>query len=350
MDKNTAKEQVVRAGRELVAKRLVARTWGNVSCRCDEHMFVITPSGIGYERLTPDLIVAVDTRDGSYQGDVAPSSEYKMHTAIYSARPDVGFIIHTHQTYATCIGLADLERLAPTPEETKRLGGSIGIAEYAFPGTNKLKENVKKEIAVRGGVVLMKRHGAIAVGDTSDKAFGRANLLEEVAKRAMPGIVYAADEPAATASRPSGGNGHCGAEAEDHIAPYAAAIFARHADVSQILLLNSPSTVAVMDRRRAIPALIDDYAFIVGTDAKVVDPIPEKAAAALSSRSAVFVRGLGALCCAAELSDAEAVMMLVEKNVMALRAAEQYGKIKAIPYWERLLLRQVYVSKYSKKK
>jgi L-fuculose-phosphate aldolase len=116
------------------------------------------------------------------------------------------------------------------------------------------------------------------------------------------------------------------------------------------MLLDTPSVMEVMERRSAIPALIDDFAFIVGTDAKVVDPIPEKVSAALFGRSAVFVKGLGALCCAAEASDAEAIMMLIEKNVMTIRATEQYGKAKAIPYWERLLLRRVYLSKYSKKK
>jgi L-fuculose-phosphate aldolase len=313
-------------------------------------MFVITPSGIGYERLTPELIVPVDAQDGSYHGDVKPSSEYRMHAAIYTARPDVGFIIHTHQTYATCMGLAGPERLAPTPEETERLGGPIGIAGYAFPGTARLKENVQRAIAERGSVVLMKRHGVLAVGDGPDTAFGRANLLEEIAKRAMPEITYAAEAPAAAVSRLTGGDGRRRFADAGGIAPYAAAIFARRADVSHILLLDTPSAIAAMDRRRAVPALIDDYAFIVGQDAKVAPPVPERAAAALSGRSAVFVRGLGALCCAAEPSDAEAVMMLVEKNVMALRAAEQWGKAKAIPYWERLLLRRVYVSKYSKKK
>jgi L-fuculose-phosphate aldolase len=270
-----------------------------------------------------------------------------MHAAIYNARPDISCIIHTHQTYATCMSIADPERLAPTSEETERLGGPIGIAEYAFPGTGKLKDNVKKAIEEKGGVVLMKRHGVIAVGDNPDTAFGRANLLEEVAKRSMPEIDYAAGSPAAAVSRE---NGHDGSEAEERIAPYAAAIFARRSDVSYILLSDTPSVMAVMDKRRAVPALIDDYAFIVGPDAKVAEPIPEKVAAAFGNRSAVFVRGLGALCCAANRSDAEAIMMLIEKNVMAMRAAEQYGKIRPIPYWERLLLRKVYVSKYSKKK
>ncbi|MDR2610631.1 MAG: class II aldolase/adducin family protein [Clostridiales Family XIII bacterium] len=350
MDIIAAKEQVIRAGRELVAKGLVARTWGNVSCRADGDRFAITPSGIGYERLTADLIVAVDVRDGSYQGDVAPSSEHKMHAAIYSARPDVDFIIHTHQTYATCMSIAGPERLAPTAEETERLGGPIGIADYAFPGTGKLKDNVAKAIAEKGGVVLMKRHGVIAVGDNPDTAFARATLLEEVAKREMPGIAYAAGAPAASASRPAGEDGRNGSGADERIAPYAEAIFARRADVSQIVLLDTPSTAAVMDGRRKVPALIDDYAFIVGPDAKVAEPVPEKAAAALGDRSAVFARGLGALCCAAERSDAEAIMMLIEKNVMSLRAAGQYGTARPIPYWERLLLRKVYVSKYSKKK
>ena len=69
-----AKELVVRAGKQLVESGLIARTWGNVSCRVSDTQFVITPSGRAYETLTPEEIVLVNIADLSYDGDVKPSS------------------------------------------------------------------------------------------------------------------------------------------------------------------------------------------------------------------------------------------------------------------------------------
>ena len=67
-----AKELVVRAGKQLVESGLIARTWGNVSCRVSDTQFVITPSGRAYETLTPEEIVLVNIADLSYDGDVKP--------------------------------------------------------------------------------------------------------------------------------------------------------------------------------------------------------------------------------------------------------------------------------------
>ena len=75
MDINKAKEIVVMAGKKLVESGLIARTWGNVSCRVSDTQFVITPSGRAYETLTPEEIVLVNISDLSYEGDIKPSSE-----------------------------------------------------------------------------------------------------------------------------------------------------------------------------------------------------------------------------------------------------------------------------------
>ena len=74
MDIQAAKELVIKAGKEVVASGLIARTWGNISCRVSDTQFVITPSGRPYEGLTPEEIVLVNIADLSYDGDVKPSS------------------------------------------------------------------------------------------------------------------------------------------------------------------------------------------------------------------------------------------------------------------------------------
>ena len=90
-----ARTLVVEAGRRLLERGLVARTWGNISARISEHRFVITPSGLAYETMTPDQLVVVDGRDGSYEGALRPSSERGIHADAY--RPEGrGELRHPH--------------------------------------------------------------------------------------------------------------------------------------------------------------------------------------------------------------------------------------------------------------
>ena len=100
-----AREILVKAGLELVRTGLIARTWGNISARISDEEFIITPSGIPYERLTADMMVKVKISDLSYEGDIKPSSEKGIHAKAYLYRKDVSFIIHTHQTYATALSV-----------------------------------------------------------------------------------------------------------------------------------------------------------------------------------------------------------------------------------------------------
>ncbi len=135
MDILQAKEIVIAAGKKLVETGLIARTWGNVSCRIDEQTFVITPSGKAYESLTPDDIVLVRMDDLSYDGDVKPSSEKGIHAQCYLLRKDCNFVIHTHQSNASIISAlgSDITRLGSkfsdstaTAAPTRDRDGAIG--------------------------------------------------------------------------------------------------------------------------------------------------------------------------------------------------------------------------------
>ena len=100
---NEAKRLVIEAGKKLIENGLIARTWGNVSARISDTQYCITPSGMPYETLTPDKIVVVNIADNSYEGDIKPSTEKKLHSKLYALRPDVDFMIHTHQKAASAI-------------------------------------------------------------------------------------------------------------------------------------------------------------------------------------------------------------------------------------------------------
>lgn len=138
---NLAKHQVIEAGKQLVKENLIVRTWGNVSSRLDDNSFLITPSGRNYFTLTPAEIVEVKIADLSHKGDVKPSSEKRIHAAVYRNFPEINFIIHTHQENASILAASGLEAFQ-LPEPSSLLGRQVPCAPYALPGTRTLQRNV----------------------------------------------------------------------------------------------------------------------------------------------------------------------------------------------------------------
>ena len=98
-----ARRLVIQAGLLLTEKKLIARTWGNISARICDTQFVITPSGRAYDTLKPEDLVKVNIADGSYTASNKPSSECGVHLAAYQLRRDISFVIHTHQFYASAV-------------------------------------------------------------------------------------------------------------------------------------------------------------------------------------------------------------------------------------------------------
>ena len=95
------KEQVYLANMELPKRGLVTYTWGNVSgIDREKGLFVIKPSGVGYDLLKPDDMVVMDLQGNKVEGDLNPSSDTKTHLVLYNAFPGIGGIVHTHSPYA----------------------------------------------------------------------------------------------------------------------------------------------------------------------------------------------------------------------------------------------------------
>ena len=168
-------------GIRLLREGLVARTWGNVSCRLDDELFVITPSGRAYEELAPEDMVVVNTNSLKHEGKVKPSAERKLHAAIYRDRKDVWGVIHTHQTNASVVAAARREVPPILDDQVQLLGPSVRVADYALPSTNKTVRACLKALQGRNAA-LMANHGAVCVGHTLDDAFAAAIVLEKACK------------------------------------------------------------------------------------------------------------------------------------------------------------------------
>jgi L-fuculose-phosphate aldolase len=106
--------------------------------------------------------------------------EHPLHLAIYNARSDVQAVVHTHSTYASALAVLRLPIPQIIDELVFQLGGQVEVADYAFPGSRELADNVVEALGPRNAVLLA-NHGGLAVGSTLDRAYQNALLLERAA-------------------------------------------------------------------------------------------------------------------------------------------------------------------------
>ncbi|MCE2462715.1 MAG: class II aldolase/adducin family protein [Dehalococcoidia bacterium] len=170
---------------EMVKQGLVAGSSGNASLRLpgdgDGGYVLITPSGRPYRYLAPEDMVVIDMDGGPVEGDLLPSSETAMHLELYKARQDVEAIIHTHSLYASVAAVSGLEIPPIVVEMVIRVGGSVRVAEYAFPSTEELAQNAGHALGDRNAV-LLRNHGMVGVGRTSWEALDLCQMVERVAQ------------------------------------------------------------------------------------------------------------------------------------------------------------------------
>lgn len=173
--------EVCRTAQEMYHSGLVAGTWGNISARVDEDYMVITPSGMDYERLCPEEMVIVNMNTLEYEGNLKPSIETVVHSAVYKDRPEVNGIVHTHSTYALTVATARKEIPPICDDQVQILGGSVRLAGYTMPGTEEMAKEVVRALKERAGA-LIANHGAITVGRTLSEAYTGSVVLEKTAK------------------------------------------------------------------------------------------------------------------------------------------------------------------------
>lgn len=152
-------------------------TAGNVSARVADG-FLITPSGRPYEQTRPGELVHVGFDSRAPTG--SPSSEWRIHLDIYTKRPEVSAVVHTHAMF--CTTLACLHREIPAFHYMVAVAGgdSIRCAPYATFGTQRLSSHVLKALRNRKACLLA-NHGMIAVESSLDRALALAVEVETLA-------------------------------------------------------------------------------------------------------------------------------------------------------------------------
>jgi L-ribulose-5-phosphate 4-epimerase len=189
------KREVYEANMELQRRNLVVYTWGNVS-QIDraKSVVAIKPSGVAYEKLTPDDIVIVDLENTIVEGRMRPSSDTKTHTHLYRHFENIGGVTHTHSTYATA--WAQTQQAIPCYGTTH--------ADYAYgeiPCTAVMSDaQIERDYEEETGVqitdcfktrdpkevpmVIVAGHAPFTWGKSGADAVYHAVILEEIARMA----------------------------------------------------------------------------------------------------------------------------------------------------------------------
>ena len=176
------RQEIVDKSLEAFREGLFSGTSGNMSCYLrEEDLMLITPTSVRYDVMRAEDIVALRLDGTVQEGELQPSSEWRMHAAVYKAYGETNAVFHTHSPYATAFAVVRKSIPAVLIESCIFLGGDIRCADYAAPGTEAVGTNAIPALRDRGGCTLA-NHGVLAVGKDLAQAYLRAEYIEDVAK------------------------------------------------------------------------------------------------------------------------------------------------------------------------
>jgi L-fuculose-phosphate aldolase len=172
--------------RALHTARLCVGTSGNVSVRTARG-FLVTPTGVPYPALEPADLVELNLEGAVLDGVRLPSSEWRLHAALYRARADAQAIVHTHSRSATALACARRGIPAFHYLVARAGGADIRCAAYATYGTPELAAHAVAALADRRACLLA-NHGMVALGRDLDTAFALAEEVEELAAQYLASL------------------------------------------------------------------------------------------------------------------------------------------------------------------
>ena len=170
------RNRIIDCGKDMSRSELVQGSWGNISLRLNPDTMLITPSGMDYFSIRTEDIVRMNIHDLKYGMQRKPSSEYRLHAALYRRYPECNAIIHTHSNGISAFAAAHAGfRISEPPMD--RLIGDMHCSEYRTPGTDDLCDSIME--AIEGShACIIANHGAIFYGNDLDVTLAIANAVE----------------------------------------------------------------------------------------------------------------------------------------------------------------------------
>jgi L-fuculose-phosphate aldolase len=178
------REEIVRYGRTLHERGLVAAMDGNLSVRLEGQRILVTPTCVSKGNMRAADMVVVDMEGHRVAGRRHVTSEIGMHLLIYRMRPDIKAIVHAHPPTATGFAAAGIALTQPLVCEVVMGLGCIPLARYGTPGTSELARTLEPFVP-HYDAILMSNHGVVTYGDTLAHAYMKMETVEHFAQIAL---------------------------------------------------------------------------------------------------------------------------------------------------------------------
>lgn len=183
------RDQLAHVGATAVAAGLVIGSGGNLSARepgSDECW--VTGAGTWLERLGRADFARVRICDGTVLGGPPPSTEWRLHTATYRARPDVNAIVHLHPQASVLLTTLGHDVVLSTTDHVYYLR-EVGVVPYFPPGGDEIADAAAAAVAGGCDAVVLTRHGCSVLADSVEMAHRRAFNLEEAARATLNALL-----------------------------------------------------------------------------------------------------------------------------------------------------------------
>lgn len=174
-------QDIIDVAKRLDDKGLVNAFEGNVSVKKDGYLY-ITPSGKSKVTLTPEKICVFDETDKQISGIYEPSSELKMHRAVYEMRDNIGGVVHAHPAFLTAYAMCGKPLESKCHAEMIWDHKVIEVAPYGRPGSDDIYKGVKPILDKGRDLLLLANHGVLSVGTDVFAALNKLESVENAAK------------------------------------------------------------------------------------------------------------------------------------------------------------------------
>ena len=175
------KQEIIKTGISLDKYGLIALSGGNVSARMESGDILVTPSGMIYSDMVPDDVLVMDIDGNIKEGTRKPSVDTQALLYVFKHRPDVNGVIHTHQPYATAIGLVQDEFPVVVTTLANATKGPVKVCPFSSAASLEMGIETVNNLGDQLAVIL-KHHGVMAVGKSLKEALYACVYLEEAAK------------------------------------------------------------------------------------------------------------------------------------------------------------------------
>ena len=174
-------DQLIHVAGSAVRAGLVLGSGGNLSARLADGTVAVTGKGTWLDTLRRDQFAILDL-SGAQVGGPAPSSEWKLHTALYEARPDANAVVHIHPQFTLLLTALGHQVRFITQDHAFYVG-SYGYTKYYTNGSDELAQTAADQVRdATHDVVVLGNHGIAVVGDSVESAYRKALNMEEAAK------------------------------------------------------------------------------------------------------------------------------------------------------------------------